>query len=84
MPLTRRFSAHIFYTQTKHIITIMADNVTVTNRYLKYTNKDEVQHLLEEVENRSFFRDMTEEEYETLSKAEQENGDLYLLHESEE
>lgn len=63
----------------------MADNQTTVNpRYLKYNSKDEVQHLLEEVEKRSFFRDMTEDEYENLSKAEQENGDLYLLHESDE
>ena len=62
----------------------MAKSVTINPRYLKYQNKDEVQHLLEEVENRSFFRDVTEEEYETLSAAEQQNGDLYLLHEPED
>ena len=63
----------------------MADkNVTVNNRYLKYKKKDEVQHLLEEVENRSFFRDVTEEGYESLTQQEQLNGDLYLLHEPED
>lgn len=63
----------------------MADNkVTVNPRYLKYQNKDEVQHLLEEVENRSFFRLMTEDEYENLTQQEQLNGDLYLLYEVDE
>ncbi len=40
--------------------------------------------LLDEVKERSFLRDMTEDEYEALAKAEKENGDLYLLHEQEE
>lgn len=63
----------------------MADNkVTVNPRYLKYQNKDEVQHLLEEVENRSFFRLMTEDEYENLTQQERLNGDLYLLYEVDE
>jgi len=62
----------------------MADkNVTVNPRYLPYS-KDEVQHLLEEVENRSFFRDVTEGGYESLTQQEQLNGDLYLLHEPED
>lgn len=62
----------------------MATNsVTINQRALSY-NKDEVQALLDTVRDRSFFRDMTEEEYETLSKAEKENGDLYLLHEADE
>lgn len=56
------------------------DKVNIDPRYISY-NKDEVQHLLDEVKDRSFLRDMTEDEYEQLSKAEQENGDLYLLHE---
>jgi len=43
-----------------------------------------MQALLEEVEHRSFLRDMTEEEYEALPKEEQQNGDLYLLHEADE
>ena len=61
----------------------MANEVTVDPRYLTY-NKDEVQGLLDEVKNRSFLRDMTEDEYDALSKEEQENGDLYLLHDPEE
>lgn len=63
----------------------MADNnkVNINPRYLTY-NKDEVQALLDEVHGRSFLRDMTEDEYEALSKAEQENGDLYLLHDPED
>lgn len=59
------------------------DKVNVDPRFMTY-NKDDVQHLLDEVKNRSFLRDMTEDEYEALSKTEQENGDLYLLHEPEE
>jgi hypothetical protein len=61
----------------------MANEVTVDPRYLTY-NKDEVQGLLDEVKNRSFLRDMTEDEYDALSEEEQENGDLYLLHDPEE
>ena len=61
----------------------MADSVTINPQYLGY-DKDEVQHLLDEVKNRSFLRDMTEDEYEALTKQEQENGDLYLLYEPEE
>lgn len=62
----------------------MADNkVNIDPRFLTY-DKDAVQHLLDEVKDRSFLRDMTEAEYEALPKSEQENGDLYLLHEVEE
>lgn len=61
----------------------MANEVTVDPRFLTY-NKDEVQGLLDEVKNRSFLRDMTEDEYDALSEEEQENGDLYLLHDPEE
>lgn len=62
----------------------MADkNVNIQQRFLSYNSK-EIQALLEEVEHRSFLRDMTEEEYETLPKEEQQNGDLYLLHEADE
>lgn len=61
----------------------MANQVTINPRYLTY-NKAEVQALLDEVKERSFLRDMTEDEYEALAKAEKENGDLYLLHEQEE
>lgn len=63
----------------------MADNnkVNINPRYLTY-NKDEVQALLDEVRDRSFLVDKTEDEYEALSKAEQENGDLYLLHDPED
>ena len=57
--------------------------VTVDPRYLGY-DKDEVQALLDQVRDRSFLRDVTEDEYEALAKAEQENGDLYLLYEPEE
>lgn len=60
----------------------MADNVKVNSRYLDM-NKNEVQKLLDEVKSRSFLRDMTEEEYDALSKEEQENGDLYLIHDPE-
>lgn len=60
----------------------MAD-VIINPQYLSY-NKEEVQHLLEEVQNRSFLRDMTEDEYDALPKGEKENGDLYLLHEPDE
>ena len=62
----------------------MADSkVNITTGTLAYNSK-EVQALLEEVEHRSFLRDMTEDEYENLSAAEQQNGDLYLLHEADE
>ena len=62
----------------------MADNkVTVNPRYMRYNSK-EADVLLAEVENRSFLRDVTEDEYESLTKAEKENGDLYLLHEDDE
>lgn len=62
----------------------MADNkVYIDPRYLSY-DKDDVQQLLDEVKNRSFLRDMTEDEYEALPTEEKENGDLYLLHEPEE
>lgn len=62
----------------------MADNkVTINPRFLHY-NKNEVQTLLDEVRDRSFLRDVTEDEYESLTKAEQENGDLYLLYEADE
>jgi len=62
----------------------MADSkVNITTGTLAYNSK-EVQALLEEVQHRSFLRDMTEDEYENLSAAEQQNGDLYLLHEADE
>lgn len=61
----------------------MADKVKVNPRYLD-KSKNEVQKLLDDVEGRSFLRDMTEDEYDALSKEEQENGDLYLLHDPEE
>ena len=62
----------------------MADSkVNITTGTLAYNSK-EVQALLEEVQHRSFLRDMTEDEYENLSAAEQQNGDLYLLHETDE
>ena len=61
----------------------MGNTVTVESRYMSY-NKDDVQHLLDEVKNRSFFRDMTEEQYEALPKAQKENGDLYLIYDPEE
>lgn len=61
----------------------MGDSVKVNSRYMSY-NKDDVQNLLDEVKNRSFLRDMTEEQYEALSKEEKENGDLYLIYDPEE
>lgn len=62
----------------------MADSrVNITTGTLAYNSK-EMQALLKEVEHRSFLRDMTEDEYENLSAAEQQNGDLYLLHETDE
>lgn len=61
----------------------MANSVTINPQYLAY-DKEEVEQLLEEVQNRSFFRDVTEDEYDALPKAEKENGDLYLLYEPEE
>ena len=65
-------------------IQIMADSrVNIKTGTLAYNSKD-VQALLEEVEHRSFLRDMTEDEYENLSAAERQNGDLYLLHETDE
>lgn len=57
--------------------------LTVDPRFMTY-DKHEVQALLDEVRERSFLRDVTEEEYETLTKAEKENGDLYLLYEPED
>ena len=59
------------------------DKVTVNPRFMHYNSK-EADALLSEVENRSFLRDMTEEQYDALSQEEKENGDLYLLHEPEE
>lgn len=59
------------------------NKTTINPRYLSY-DKAEVQHLLDEVHDRSFLRDMTEDEYDNLSKEDKENGDLYLLHEPEE
>jgi hypothetical protein len=63
---------------------IMAnEKVNIDPRFMTY-NKDEVQHLLDEVHDRSFFRDVTEDEYESLSQEDKMNGDLYLLHDPEE
>lgn len=59
------------------------NNRTVKKKFLTQPNKDAVQKLLDDVENRSFFRDVTEEEYEALPKSEKENGDLYLIIEEE-
>jgi uncharacterized protein YlbG (UPF0298 family) len=56
---------------------------TTDPRFLHYDTKD-VEHLLDEVRDRSFLRDITEDEYEQLSKEEKENGDLYLLHENDD
>lgn len=62
----------------------MADKKVIINpSYLEY-DTPEVQRLLNEVRDRSFFRDMTEDEYNALTIAEQDNGDLYLLHEEED
>jgi len=62
----------------------MANNkTTIDPRYLPYDTKD-VEQLLNDVRDRSFFRDMTEDEYEQLPDEEKENGDLYLLHESDD
>ena len=63
----------------------MADKnkVTINPRFMHYNSK-EADALLSEVENRSFLRDVTEDEYEALTKQEKENGDLYLLHEADE
>lgn len=60
-----------------------ANKVNINPRYLTYKT-DEIQALLDEVQNRSFFRDMTEEEYEALTAEEKANGDLYLLYEEED
>lgn len=59
------------------------NKVTFNPRYMHYSSK-EADALLSEVKNRSFFRDITEDEYESLTKEEQENGDLYLIHEADE
>jgi len=62
----------------------MADNkVTINPRFIHYNSK-EAQALLDEVRDRSFLRDVTEDEYEALTKEEKENGDLYLLHEPDD
>lgn len=61
----------------------MADKVNVNPCFMHYNSK-EAQALLDEVRDRSFLRDVTEEAYEALTKEEQENGDLYLLHEEED
>lgn len=61
----------------------MANKVKVDPRYLGY-DTSEVESLLDETKNRSFLVDITEDEYETLPKAEKENGNLYLLHEADE
>jgi hypothetical protein len=56
---------------------------TTDPRFLRY-DTDDVEHLLDEVRDRSFLHDITEDEYEQLSKEEKENGDLYLLHENDD
>lgn len=62
----------------------MADNkVTINPRFMHYNSK-EAQALLDEVRDRSFLRDLTEDEYEALTQEEKENGDLYLLHETDD
>ena len=57
-------------------------NVYVDPRYLTY-NKEEVQRLLDDVNNRAFFVDVTEDEYEALTAEQKNNGDLYLIREEE-
>ena len=59
------------------------NNVIINPRYMHYNSK-QAQALLDQVQDRSFLRDMTEDEYEALPKSEQENGDLYLIHEEED
>lgn len=56
---------------------------TVNKKYLTQPDKDTVQVLLDDVEQRRFFVDVTEEEYEALPKSEKENGNLYLIVEEE-
>lgn len=62
----------------------MAENSrTVNKKYLTQPNKAAVQRLLDDVENRSFFVDVTEEEYEALTEADKKNGNLYLIKEED-
>lgn len=81
-PITTKF--HKKRTNQHKQIIIMADNkVTINPRFMHYNSK-EADALLSEVENRSFLRDVTEDEYEALSQEEKENGDLYLLREPDD
>ncbi len=52
-------------------------------KYLSYS-KDQTQQLLDDVNGRSFFVDLTEDEYEALSEEEKNNGNLYLIKEDED
>ena len=56
-----------------------ANNRTVNKKFLTQPDKDAVQVLLDDVEQRRFFVDITEDDYDALSDAEKENGDLYLI-----
>lgn len=54
----------------------------INPKFLSYT-KDEVQKLLDDVNNRSFLVDLTEDEYEALPETEKKNGNLYLIKEDD-
>ena len=51
-------------------------------KFLTYS-KAQTQKLLDDMENRSFFVDVTEEEYEALTEADKKNGNLYLIKEED-
>jgi len=63
---------------------VMAENNRKVNKkFLTQPDKDSVQVLLDDVEQRRFFVDITEDEYDALTEAEKKNGNLYLIKEDE-
>jgi hypothetical protein len=56
---------------------------TVINQRTVNYDGNEVQRIFDEVANRSFFRDVTDSEYEALPTEVKNNGDLYLFHDEE-
>lgn len=59
------------------------NNRKVNKKFLTQPDKDSVQVLLDDVEQRRFFVDITEDAYDALTEAEKKNGNLYLIKEDE-
>ena len=63
---------------------VMAENNRKVNKkFLTQPDKDSVQVLLDDVEQRRFFVDITEDASDALTEAEKKNGNLYLIKEDE-